>query len=89
VQCRIVACGETSQLWEWRIAPGVTFTDAPRLTAAEEIATAIRGDVRLNVGGETHRLRRGGSLAIAAGVPVVVTNAGASTARLLRFQVTK
>lgn len=88
-QCRIVACGDASQLWEWRIGPGVTFTDTPGLTAAEEIATAIRGDVRIDVGGETHRLRRGGSLVIAAGMPVVITNAGASTARLFRFQVSK
>jgi len=89
VQCRIVSCGEASQLWEWRIAPGVTFTDEPALTASEEIATAIRGDVRLEVNGESHRLRRGASLAIASGTPLQITNAGASTARLLRFQVTK
>jgi transcriptional regulator with XRE-family HTH domain len=89
VQCRIVSCGDVSQLWEWRIAPGVTFADAPGITAAEEIATAIRGDIRIEVGGESHRLRRGGSLAIASAVPVTITNAGASTARLLRFRVTK
>jgi transcriptional regulator with XRE-family HTH domain len=89
VQCRIVAAGDASQLWEWRIAPGVSFTDAPGLTATEEIATAIRGDVRVDVAGESHRLRRGGSLAVPAGTEIVIANAGASTARLLRFQVTK
>ncbi|HEX2835653.1 MAG TPA: helix-turn-helix domain-containing protein [Thermoanaerobaculia bacterium] len=89
VQCRIVSCGEASQLWEWRIAPGVTFSDAPGITAPEEIATAIRGDVRVELGGKTHRLRRGGSLAIPAGTSVTIANAGASTARLLRFRVAK
>jgi transcriptional regulator with XRE-family HTH domain len=88
VQCRVVAAGDSSQLWEWRIAPGVSFTESPGLTSTEEIATAIRGDIRIEAAGEMHRLRRGGSLAVPAGTPLVIVNAGASTARLLRFQVT-
>jgi len=87
VQCRLVSSGGHAQLWEWRLAPATTYVDEPLLAISEEIATAIRGDVRVEVADKVHRLRRGGSVALPVGVARRFTNTGDSTARLLRFQV--
>jgi transcriptional regulator with XRE-family HTH domain len=89
VQCRLVSSGAQCQLWEWRISPHTSFTDEAALTVVEEIATAIRGEVRLESGEESHRLLRGGSVVVPSGQPRRFSNGGNSTARLLRFQVTK
>jgi transcriptional regulator with XRE-family HTH domain len=89
VEFRMIAAGTHSRLWEWRLAPAVRHTEAALLPAIEEIATAIRGDVRVELGDSTHRLRRGGSLALPASGSRTFVNVGRSTARLLRFQVTK
>lgn len=89
VEFRLVTAATQSQLWEWRLAPSVTWTDEPQLDVTEEIATAIRGDVRVAFNEETRRLRRGGSLVLPTASSRSFTNAGQSTARLLRFQVTK
>jgi transcriptional regulator with XRE-family HTH domain len=89
VQCRLIADGARSQLWEWRLAPGTTFVDQPAIGAVEEIATAIRGVVTVEVEQSVHRLRRGGSVTLAVDGLRSFTNSGASTARLLRFQVRK
>lgn len=89
VEFRLVAAAGQSQLWEWRIAPSTIWVDEPQLAIAEEIATAIRGDVRVLIGEETRRLRRGASVVLPAASTRKFANAGRSTARLLRFQVTK
>ena len=88
VQCRAVANGEASQLWEWRIEPGMRFLDES-VTASEEIATATRGEVTIELRGQSHRLRRGASLAIPGGAPLTLGNSGSVTARVLRFRVRK
>ena len=88
VQCRLVSSTPRAQLWEWRIAPRTVFEDVVDVAVAEEIATAIRGEISVAFAGETHRLRRGGSVALAGGLSARrFENRGASTARLLRFQV--
>ena len=88
VQCRLVSSTARAQLWEWRIAPRTAFDDVLDVAVAEEIATAIRGEVAVTIGAETHRLRRGGSIALNVdGRTRRFENNGASTARLLRFQV--
>jgi len=87
VQCRLVSSGGHSQLWEWRLAPATNYVDEPMLAITEEIATAIRGEVRVEVGDKVHRLRRGGSVALPVGMERRFANTGDSTARLLRFQV--
>jgi quercetin dioxygenase-like cupin family protein len=89
VQTRLVSSGKQSALWEWRIAPGTTFADQPLATVAEEIVTAIRGEVRVSVGDEVYRLRRGGSLSLPIETVRTIENHGRATARLLRFQVGK
>jgi transcriptional regulator with XRE-family HTH domain len=89
VQFRMVSAGNQSALWEWRIAPATTFVDEPRPDVAEEIATALRGEVRITVGDEAYRLRRGGSIPLPAHGVRTIENSGRSTARLLRFQVAR
>jgi len=89
VRCRLVSSAGHSQLWEWRLAPAVSYVEEPPVAIEEEIATAIRGEVRVEVGDTVHQLRRGGSVAIPAGESRRLQNAGRSTARLLRFQVHK
>lgn len=89
VQCRLVTDGVRSQLWEWRLTAGTTFVDQPTIGAVEEIATAIRGVVTVDVDETTHRLRRGGSVTLPVDRARTFTNSGASTARLLRFHVRK
>jgi transcriptional regulator with XRE-family HTH domain len=89
VQCRLITDGVRSQLWEWRLAAGTTFVDQPTIGAVEEIATAIRGVVTVEAGESMHRLRRGGSVTLPVDRARSFTNEGASTARLLRFQVRK
>lgn len=85
VMCRLVAAGETSRLWEWRIAPHTSYEETASY-GVEEIATAIRGRVRVEVGSDVHHLHRGGSIVLAAGVLPRFENAGTSTARLLRYR---
>jgi len=89
VRCRLVAAAGRSQLWEWRLAPAVSYVEEPPVGVEEEIATAIRGDVRVEVGDAFHQLRRGGSVSLPAGHARRLQNTGRSTARLLRFQVSK
>ena len=89
VRCRCVSTAGRSQLWEWRLAPGATFDDEPSITTAEEIATAIRGEVIVSVAGTVHRLSRGGSAALPPGEVRRFSNGGQSTVRMLRFQVSK
>jgi len=54
--------------------------------AAEEIATAIRGRVRVELGDRVQHLHRGSSVVLSAGVSATFANAGTSTARLLRYR---
>ena len=89
VQCALVASGEHSELWEWRLAPATRYAPEPAVVVSEEIATAMRGEVSVETGGETHRLRRGASVALAAGAPRSFVNRGRTTARVLVFQVRK
>lgn len=82
---RTVASGETSRLWEWRLAPQTSYEEeAP--AGVEEIATAIRGRVRVELGGEVHHLHRGSSIVLPPGARPRFANAGTSTARLLRYR---
>lgn len=85
VMFHLVASGATSRLWEWRLSPHASYGDDVPVPS-EEIATAIRGRVRVEAGGEVHHLHRGSSIVIAAGTRPVFGNAGTSTARLLRYR---
>ncbi|MEO8381324.1 MAG: helix-turn-helix transcriptional regulator [Acidobacteriota bacterium] len=89
VQFRQLAVTGRAQLWEWRLAPQVRYSEEPSVPAVDEIATAMRGDVHVEVGQQVHRLRRGGSLSLSGVSARTFTNSGHSTARLLRFQVSK
>jgi transcriptional regulator with XRE-family HTH domain len=89
VQSRLVSSGNQSLLWEWRIAPGATSVDEPSPAVAEEITTAIRGEVRITTAGNVHRLRRGASISLPVDQARTIENTGRATARLLRFQVIK
>jgi quercetin dioxygenase-like cupin family protein len=82
---RLVASGEKSRLWEWRIAPHTSYAETASV-AFEEIATAIRGRVRVELGDRVQHLHRGGSVVLSAGARVIFANAGTSTARLLRYR---
>ena len=82
---RLVASGDAARLWEWRLAPHTSYAeDVP--VPSEEIATAIRGRVRIEVAGEVHHLHRGSSMVLPAGTRPQFGNAGSSTARLLRYR---
>jgi transcriptional regulator with XRE-family HTH domain len=89
VQCRLVTSGAQTQLWEWRLGPGATFTEDAPISVTEETATAIRGAVTVEAGEESYRLHRGGSAVLPNGTARRFVNNGGSTARLLRFQVIK
>lgn len=82
---RLVASGETSRLWEWRLAPHATYGEDVAVPS-EEIATAIRGRVRVEIDGDVHHLHRGSSIVLDAGTLPRFGNAGSSTARLLRYR---
>ena len=88
VRRRRIANAGQSRLWEWRIAPGVAYESERTIDVAEEIVTAIRGEVRLHVGGVVQRLHRGGSATVPDSVRRLV-NSGTSTARVLWYEVTK
>jgi len=85
VMYRLVASGDQSRLWEWRIAPQTSYAETA-VIAAEEIATAIRGRVRVELGDRVQHLHRGSSVVLSAGVSATFANAGTSTARLLRYR---
>jgi glyoxylate utilization-related uncharacterized protein len=87
VMFRLVSTSGRSELWEWRIEPDAAIGEAPAIDVVEEIATAIRGTVVLEIDEERHVLRRGGSMAVPGTRARRFVNAGQSTARLLRFQV--
>jgi transcriptional regulator with XRE-family HTH domain len=89
VLSRRISQGECSQLWEWRLAPEASYVGDPAADVVEEIATAIRGDVTVSIDNAVHHLRRGASLNLPVDRPRTFGNAGASTARLLCFQVRK
>jgi transcriptional regulator with XRE-family HTH domain len=89
VQCHLVTAGEMSELWEWRFAPATRYSPEPAVVVSEEIATAIRGEVSVETNGEVHKLRRGGSVALTAGLPRTFVNRSRTTARMLVFQVRK
>ena len=87
VEQRVLATSERSELWEWRFAGRATAQTKTPPGIAEEIATAIRGDLVVTVDGEERMLRRGGSMTIATKQPWQIANSRTTTARLLRFQV--
>ncbi|PYQ30384.1 MAG: hypothetical protein DMF56_06110 [Acidobacteria bacterium] len=87
VEQRVLASSERSELWEWRFAGRATAQTKTPPGIAEEIATAIRGDLVVTVDGEERMLRRGGSMTIATKQPWQIANSRTTTARLLRFQV--
>jgi transcriptional regulator with XRE-family HTH domain len=89
VSSRLLASGNRSRVWELRLAPSVSYVEEPQLGAAEEIATAVRGEVRLEIDGTHHRLRRGDSLVLPMESARRFVNAGRATARLFRYQVIK
>jgi transcriptional regulator with XRE-family HTH domain len=82
---RLVASGANSRLWEWRLAPHTAYVEQEPV-AVEEIATAIRGRVRVELGDEVHQLHRGGSIVLPPSARPRFENAGTSTARLLRYR---
>lgn len=88
VRRRLVARADESRLWEWRIAPAIAYEGERAVDVAEEIVTAIRGEVRLQTGDSVKRLRRGGTATVPEG-PRRLANSGTSTARVLWFEVTK
>lgn len=88
VRRRLLASAEESRLWEWRIAPAIAYEGERAVDVAEEIVTAIRGDVRLQTGDTVRRLRRGGTATVPDGLRRLA-NSGTSTARVLWFEVTK
>jgi len=87
VSCRLLASGSRSQVWELRLAPSASFIDEPQL--GEEIATAVRGEVRVEIDGNVQRLRRGASVVLPAEGTRRFVNASRATARVFRHQVTK
>lgn len=87
VEFRLVSTSGRSELWEWRLTPDAILGEAPAIGVAEEIATAIRGTVVLELDDARHVLRRGGSVAVPSDRARRFVNTGTSTARLLRFQV--
>lgn len=89
VSVRLLASGERSRVWELRLAPSSSWTEEAPLGAVEEIATAVRGDLRVEVGEDVHALRRGDSLVLPLEVARKFTNAGRATARVFRYEVTK
>lgn len=89
VTCRMLASGARSQVWELRLAPSASYVDEPQLAAAEEIATTVRGEVRVEIGGTVHRLRRGESLVLPAEGSRRFVNASKATARVYRYEVVK
>jgi hypothetical protein len=89
VRRRAIVSGERSQLWEWRLAPATAYDDERHVDVAEEIVTAIRGEVRVENGGTSRRLRRGGSMALTEEPRRIVNPTGSTAARLLWFQVHK
>ena len=89
VRSRLVSATGRTQLLEWRIAPLASVDEEAPAEIEDEIVTAIRGVVVVHAGDETHRLRRGASLALPADRARRFANGAASTARLLRFQVRK
>jgi ribosome-binding protein aMBF1 (putative translation factor) len=89
VSCRLLAAGARSQVWEVSLGPSASYVDEPQLGAAEEIATAVRGEVRVEIDGNVHRLRRGDSLVLPSEGSRRFSNASRSTARLHRYQVSK
>jgi transcriptional regulator with XRE-family HTH domain len=88
VTCRLLAAGARSQVWELRLAPSASYVDEPHLAAAEELATAVRGEVRVEIEGTVHQLRRGDSLMLPETSRKFV-NASRTTARLYRYQVNR
>lgn len=87
VTCRLLVAGARSQVWEMRLAPSMSYVEEPQLGAAEEIATAVRGEVRVEIDGNVHRLRRGDSLVLPAEGSRRFVNASRMTARVHRYQV--
>jgi transcriptional regulator with XRE-family HTH domain len=85
VMFRLVASGANSRLWEWRLAPHVSYADEVAMPS-EEIATAIRGRIRVELDGDVHHLHRGSSIVLDGGSRPRFGNAGSSTARLLRYR---
>ena len=89
VHCRIVSAGERSELWEWRFAGGAEFVEDPEAGVVEEIASVIRGTLRIETDDARHRLRRGASVSLPAGRARRFVNERQTIARVLRFQVRK
>jgi transcriptional regulator with XRE-family HTH domain len=89
VTWRMLAAGARSQVWELRLAPSVSYVDEPQLAAAEEIATTVRGEVRVELDGVVHRLRRGESLLLPAEGSRRFVNASKATARIYRYEVVR
>jgi transcriptional regulator with XRE-family HTH domain len=87
VEQRAIVSGDRSELWEWRFGGRASVQTTTPAGIAEEIATAIRGDLTVTVDGVERLLRRGGSMTIATKQPWQVANNRTTTARLLRFQV--
>jgi len=87
VEQRILTSGERSELWEWRFDGRASAETVTPAGIAEEIATAIRGDLVVTVEGVAQVLRRGGSITIVTKQPWQIANGRNTTARLLRFQV--
>jgi len=87
VQFRLASSTGRCELWEWRLDPETAIVEPPAVGVVEEIATAIRGTVIVELDDERHELRRGGSVAVPSDRARRFANAGQSTARLMRFQV--
>ncbi len=87
VEQRILTSGERSELLEWRFDGNAAAQTTTPAGIAEEVATAIRGDLVVTVDGNAQMLRRGASVTIVTKQPWQIANDRNTMARLLRFQV--
>ncbi|HJQ40082.1 MAG TPA: helix-turn-helix domain-containing protein [Thermoanaerobaculia bacterium] len=87
VEQRILTNGERSELWEWRFEGNATAETTTPAGIAEEVATAIRGDLVVTIDGAAQTLSRGASVTIVTKKPWQIANDRNTLARLLRFQV--
>lgn len=87
VLCRVVSCGERSQVWEWRLEPCAEIEEEPRIDIVEDVVTMVRGRMTIAVEQQTHELQAGTTLTLPVDRARRFVNASRSPARLLRFQV--
>ena len=77
---------DVTELWDWRLGPGDTYSSEPHRAGTRELLVVLSGSIDLVVGQSHHRLRTGDSAGFDGGVSHSYANA--ATTRPARFALT-